>query len=42
VLNAVGVGATHAEALKVAYAVVDCIALAGMHYRLDIGQSELP
>ena len=42
VLNAVGVGATHAEALKVAYAVVDCIGLAGMQYRLDIGQSELP
>lgn len=42
VLNAVGVGATHAEALRIAYAVVDAITLPGMQYRLDIGQSELP
>jgi len=42
VLSAVGIGDTHAEALKIAYAVVDCIRLAGMQYRLDIGQSELP
>ena len=42
VLNAVGVGATHADALKIAYAVVDCITMPGMQYRLDIGQSELP
>jgi phosphoribosylamine--glycine ligase len=42
VLTAVGVGESHAEALKVAYAVVDSITLAGMHYRLDIGQSEVP
>jgi phosphoribosylamine--glycine ligase len=42
VLSAVGTGDTHAEALKIAYAVVDCIRLAGMQYRLDIGQSELP
>lgn len=42
VLNAVGVGATHAEALQAAYATVDAVTMAGMQYRLDIGQSELP
>jgi phosphoribosylamine-glycine ligase len=42
VLNAVGYGATMHEALKTAYATVDAVQFAGMHYRLDIGQSELP
>ena len=42
VLNAVGLGATHVDALKTAYATVDAVRFAGMHYRLDIGQSELP
>ena len=41
VLSAIGIGDTHAEALKTAYAVVDCISFAGMQYRLDIGQTEL-
>lgn len=42
VLNAVGYGPTLVDALKRAYAVVDAVQFAGMHYRLDIGQSELP
>jgi phosphoribosylamine--glycine ligase len=42
VLSAIGIGDSHAEALKTAYAVVDCISMVGMQYRLDIGQSELP
>jgi phosphoribosylamine--glycine ligase len=41
VLNAIGVGAHMEQALRSAYAVVDCIQMPGMHYRLDIGQSEL-
>lgn len=42
VLNAVGMGASLTDALKAAYAAVDAVHFAGMHYRLDIGQSELP
>lgn len=42
VLNAVGYGATLHDALTMAYATVDAVHFAGMHYRLDIGQSELP
>jgi len=41
VLNAVGTGESMEQALRCAYAVVDCIHMPGMHYRLDIGQSEL-
>jgi phosphoribosylamine--glycine ligase len=41
VLNAVGTGESMEQALRCAYAVVDCIQMPGMHYRLDIGQSEL-
>lgn len=41
VLNALGMGESMEQALRCAYAVVDCIHMPGMHYRLDIGQSEL-
>lgn len=41
VLNAIGIGADITSALRTAYQVVDCVQLAGMQYRLDIGQSEL-
>lgn len=41
VLNAIGIGADMTSALRTAYQVVDCVQLAGMQYRLDIGQSEL-
>jgi phosphoribosylamine--glycine ligase len=41
VLNAIGIGDDMTSALRTAYQVVDCVQLAGMQYRLDIGQSEL-
>lgn len=41
VLNAVGLGDDLTTALRNAYQTVDAISLDGMHYRLDIGQSEL-
>jgi phosphoribosylamine--glycine ligase len=41
VLNAIGIGNDMPSALRTAYQVVDCVQLAGMQYRLDIGQSEL-
>ncbi|MFZ9856873.1 MAG: phosphoribosylamine--glycine ligase [Roseiflexaceae bacterium] len=41
VLNAIGIGDDMSSALRTAYQVVDCVQLAGMQYRLDIGQSEL-
>lgn len=41
VLNAIGIGDDLTHALRTAYQVVDCIQIAGMQYRLDIGQSEL-
>jgi phosphoribosylamine--glycine ligase len=37
VLCAVGLGDSVAEAQRAAYALVDCIAWEGMHYRRDIG-----
>jgi phosphoribosylamine--glycine ligase len=41
VLNAVGYGVDAVSALRTAYATVDAVRFAGMHYRLDIGQTEL-
>jgi phosphoribosylamine--glycine ligase len=41
VLNAVGYGVDAASALRTAYATADAVQFAGMHYRLDIGQTEL-
>jgi phosphoribosylamine--glycine ligase len=41
VLNAVGYGGDAVSALRTAYATVDAVRFAGMHYRLDIGQTEL-
>ena len=41
VLNAIGLGDDMTSALRTAYQVVDAVQLAGMQYRLDIGQSEL-
>lgn len=41
VLNAVGYGVDVVSALRTAYATVDAVRFAGMHYRLDIGQTEL-
>jgi hypothetical protein len=39
VLNAVGYGVDAASALRTAYATADAVQFAGMHYRLDIGQT---
>jgi phosphoribosylamine--glycine ligase len=41
VLNAVGYGVDAVSALRTAYATVDAVRFAGMHYRLDIGQTEI-